>query len=120
MTNFKNLCYNTQTLQNQTKGLKMTTTVVQFRVDENLKKQADELFADLGLDTGTAMRMFLKQALKIGGLPFKVLREKQDSYSLDEAPSIKAIRAKMSKMPKEELEALEAEVIAEMFGDSNV
>lgn len=81
MTNFKNLCYNTQTLQNQTKGLKMTTTVVQFRVDENLKKQADELFADLGLDTGTAMRMFLKQALKIGGLPFKVLREKEKKKS---------------------------------------
>ena len=81
MTNSKNLCYNTQTLQNQTKGLEMTTSVVQFRVDENLKKQADELFADLGLDTGTALRMFLKQAIKIGGLPFKVLREKEKKKS---------------------------------------
>lgn len=95
----------------------MATSLIQLRVDEKLKKQADELFADLGLDTTTALRIFLKQALKVGGLPFKVLKEKRDGYSLDEAPSIKEIRAEIQKMPKDEVEALRAEVRAEMFGE---
>ena len=95
----------------------MATSLIQVRVDEKLKKQADELFADLGLDTGTALRIFLKQALKVGGLPFKVLKEKSKGYDLDEAPSVKAIRAEIQKMPKDEAEALRAEVRAQMFGE---
>lgn len=95
----------------------MATSLIQLRVDEKLKKQADELFADLGLDTTTALRIFLKQALKVGGLPFKVLKEKRETYTLDEAPSIKSIRKEMAKMSEKELETLRAEVRAEMFGE---
>jgi len=47
-------------------------SLIQVRVDENLKKEADHLFADLGLDTPTAIRIFLKQAIKQQGLPFDV------------------------------------------------
>lgn len=45
------------------------------RVDDNLKKQASELFADLGLDMSTAVNMFLKQAVMYEGLPFEVKRK---------------------------------------------
>ena len=44
------------------------------RVDDSLKKQASELFADLGLDMSTAVNMFLKQAVMYEGLPFEVRR----------------------------------------------
>ena len=47
-------------------------SVVQVRVDEQFKKEADALFASLGLDTSTAIRIFLKQALLANGLPFQV------------------------------------------------
>lgn len=47
-------------------------SLIQVRVDENLKKEADDLFIDLGLDTPTAIRIFLKQAIKQRGLPFEV------------------------------------------------
>ena len=47
-------------------------TLIQVRVDDSLKKDADALFSDLGLDTPTAIRIFLKQAIKQNGLPFPV------------------------------------------------
>lgn len=48
------------------------STLIQVRVDAALKKDADALFSDLGLDTPTAIRIFLKQAIKRHGLPFDV------------------------------------------------
>lgn len=47
-------------------------TLIQVRVEDSLKKEADALFSDLGLDTPTAIRIFLKQAIKRNGLPFDV------------------------------------------------
>ena len=46
--------------------------LIQVRVDDSLKKEADALFTDLGFDTPTAIRIFLKQAIKQHGLPFEV------------------------------------------------
>lgn len=47
-------------------------SLIQLRIDENFKKEVDTLFMDLGLDTPTAIRIFLKQAIKHQGLPFEV------------------------------------------------
>lgn len=43
--------------------------------------------------------------------------KESDSYPLEEAPSIKMIMAEFKKRPKEEQEALIAEVKAEAFGN---
>lgn len=48
--------------------------LIQVRVDDSLKKEADALFTDLGFDTPTAIRIFLKQAIKQHGLPFEVVQ----------------------------------------------
>lgn len=48
------------------------TATVQVRVDAETKKAADDLFTSLGLDTPTAIRMFLSKSVSIGGLPFNV------------------------------------------------
>ena len=45
---------------------------IQVRVDDHLKDSADVLFASLGLDTSTAVRMFLVAAMAAGGIPFMV------------------------------------------------
>lgn len=50
----------------------MATVPTQIRIDEELKKQAVELFGQLGIDMSSAVNMFLKQAVLCGGLPFKV------------------------------------------------
>ena len=50
----------------------MATVPTQVRIDEELKKQSTELFAQLGIDMSSAMNMFLKQCVMRGGLPFAV------------------------------------------------
>ena len=45
---------------------------IQIRVDDNTKTATDALFASLGLDTSTAVRMFLAAALSHRGIPFAV------------------------------------------------
>lgn len=47
---------------------------IQVRVDDELKDSADALFASLGLDTSTAIRMFLVASMEMGGIPFPVVR----------------------------------------------
>jgi len=45
---------------------------LQIRIDDTLKKDADSLFASLGLDTTTAVRIFLNAAVENAGIPFSV------------------------------------------------
>lgn len=47
---------------------------LQIRVDDFIKNAADELFSSLGLDTSTAIRIFLSISIETGGLPFEVKR----------------------------------------------
>ena len=44
-------------------------------LDAELKKQCQELFDDLGMDLTTAITIFLKQCLRVQGLPFPVSRD---------------------------------------------
>ena len=51
-----------------------TTTNVSIRMDLDLKKQAEALFSDLGLNMTAAMTMFLRQAVRNQGIPFEISR----------------------------------------------
>lgn len=53
----------------------MATTNIQVRVDQALKAEAEQLFADIGLDLATAIRLFLKQSVINNGIPFPLERE---------------------------------------------
>ena len=50
----------------------MATVPTRIRIDEDLKKQAAELFSQLGLDMSSAMNIFLKQCVLHEGLPFNI------------------------------------------------
>ena len=50
------------------------STNVSIRMDTHLKKQAEELFADLGMNMTVAMNMFLRQAVRTQGIPFEIAR----------------------------------------------
>ena len=58
----------------------MATTVLQVRMDEDLKNEASELFEKLGLDIPTAIRIFFKRAVTEKGIPFEV-REPTSVYN---------------------------------------
>lgn len=49
-------------------------SVIQVRVDDDLKTKSDILFKSLGTDTTTAIRIFLTQALATNGFPFEIKR----------------------------------------------
>ncbi|AFL68855.1 type II toxin-antitoxin system RelB/DinJ family antitoxin [Sulfurospirillum barnesii] len=53
----------------------MAQVNINIRMDETVKKQAEELFNELGLNMTTAFNMFVRQALNRGGIPFEVVRK---------------------------------------------
>ena len=50
-------------------AMKMSSVNVTFRVDEELKKQADLLFSELGMNLSTAFNIFLRQSVREQQLP---------------------------------------------------
>ena len=48
----------------------MSATTI--NIDDTTKKEAQELFKDLGMNLTTAINIFLKQAIREQGLPFYV------------------------------------------------
>ena len=45
---------------------------VSFRIDSDLKAQADALFAQLGMNMTTAFNIFLRQSVREGCIPFEI------------------------------------------------
>lgn len=58
----------------------MATSTLQIRIDSDLRKEADELFAHAGLDMSSAVRLFLRQSVIRRRLPFEVLSENPDPF----------------------------------------
>ena len=56
---------------------------IQIRVDDKIKTAADSLFDSLGLDTSTAVRMFLSAAIENDGIPFSVKHRNPNSDLLE-------------------------------------
>ncbi len=50
----------------------MATVNMSIRMDTELKKQADAMFSDMGLNMTTAMNMFLRQVVRQGRIPFEI------------------------------------------------
>lgn len=62
----------------------MATSIVQFRIDDDLKNDATALYERLGIDLSTAMRMFLKRSIAVNGIPFSMILPKEE-YSASKA-----------------------------------
>lgn len=50
----------------------MSTKPVNFRIDENLKKDADQILSEMGLTMSSALNLFLQQMVNKRALPFTV------------------------------------------------
>ena len=50
--------------------VRMTTATVTVRMDEKLKSQAESLFDEIGLNMSSAITVFVKAAVREGGIPF--------------------------------------------------
>ncbi len=61
----------------------MATTNLNIRIDENLKKQAEVLFSDLGLNMSSAITVFLKSAVDYNGIPFEIKKTERNAVASD-------------------------------------
>ncbi len=50
----------------------MATTSITIRMDENLKKQAEALFDEMGMNMTTAFTIFTKAAVRQHKIPFEI------------------------------------------------
>ena len=50
----------------------MATTSLNIRIDEDLKKRAEQLFAELGLNMSSAITVFLRSSVDYNGIPFEI------------------------------------------------
>lgn len=55
---------------------------VTLRVDEELKRQADSLFSELGLNMTTAINVFLRQSVREQQIPFQISKNVLNAVTL--------------------------------------
>jgi len=58
----------------------MTTSTLQVRVDNTLRKQAEVFFTSAGLDMSSAVRLFLRQVVIRQRMPFEIVAENPDPF----------------------------------------
>ncbi|SFG71059.1 DNA-damage-inducible protein J [Desulfotomaculum arcticum] len=58
------------------------TTNISIRLDVELKKQAEQLFSELGMNMTTAFNIFLRQAVRQQRIPFDVALEAPNAETI--------------------------------------
>lgn len=90
------------------------TANINVRTEPDVKTNAEELFATLGMTVTEAINIFLHQSLLVGGLPFEVKQPKYNAETIAamrEARDIASgkIQTKSYSSAKELLDELESE-----------
>ena len=63
------------------------STIVTFRTSEDVKKQAERIFNELGLSMSAALNMFLRASIQANNLPFRT-RPIARQYSEEELDAL--------------------------------
>lgn len=61
---------------------------ISIRVDDTLKQQSERVLDEIGLNMTTAVTAFLKQVVRVGGIPFDLRADPYQAFverALDEA-----------------------------------
>jgi len=74
----------------------MSNINMNIRTDSEIKKQAQELFSNLGLDMTTAINVFLRQAILHNGMPFAIKNSKPNKKT---AAAIEDVENKRNLSP---------------------
>lgn len=82
---------------------------IQITLNQELLDEAQELFEELGLDLDSAVQLFFKQSLNVGGLPFKLRRSRQSrSAQNDNVAESRRSERRDNRKKKEEVKKIEA------------
>lgn len=83
-----------------------TTTNFTVRMDSAIKKQCEAMYGELGLSLTTAINVFLRKSLSVGGFPFDVRMEQPNKETV--AALLEAERIARSPSVKRYSDAEEA------------
>ena len=72
------------------------TTNFSIRLDSDIKKQCEALYGELGLNLTTAINVFLRQSLRVGGFPFDVRMEQPNKEIIVAMQEAKRIACDLS------------------------
>lgn len=61
----------------------MAKVSTNISIDAEIKAQAQELFADFGMDLSTAINIFLRQAVRENAIPFAISRDVPNAVTQD-------------------------------------
>ncbi|MDR0614497.1 MAG: type II toxin-antitoxin system RelB/DinJ family antitoxin [Lactobacillales bacterium] len=65
---------------------------IKIDMDDDIKKAADDLFLELGLDISSAVKIFISVALKEEGLPFMVRKHRYNVETLEAMDDVRLHR----------------------------
>ena len=92
----------------------MASVNVTIRMDEDIKRQADDLFSDLGMSLSGAITVFMKQAIRQQAIPFRIARDipnRETREAIEEVQRLKNDPAKKTYNSFDEiLRELDSEV----------
>lgn len=63
-----------------------------MRIDDELKKQAEELFNELGMNMTTAFTIFAKQAVREQRIPFEITREIPNQETIEAIKEVEQMK----------------------------
>ena len=63
-------------------GIVMATTNFTCRLDEDIKARSEALYGELGMNLTTAINVFLRESLRVGGFPFDVRLNKPNKVTI--------------------------------------
>ena len=72
----------------------MSKVSTNLSLDADLKRDAQELYADLGMDLSTAVTIFLKQSLRVQGVPFSITREVPNAETVAALEEYQAMKSR--------------------------
>ena len=89
-------------------------TTVSLRIEDNMKKDLDEMCAEMGMNITTFFMIYAKRALRDRKIPFEIIAPRDPLYSKENMECIKESKqqiaeGKIVQKTMEELEAMENE-----------
>lgn len=67
----------------------MATTNLNVRVDEDVKRDVEEILSEIGLNMSTAINVFLKKVIREQGIPFEMKLEQPNAETVAAIDDVK-------------------------------
>ena len=92
----------------------VNTSLVQVKVDVETKNEVTNIYESLGLDLPTAIRIFFRKTIAVGGLPFDLRTDACSERLNIYKEARKSIQA--NNVPEMSLDEINAEISAARAG----